>query len=61
MNITFNVNLYDDEGDKYLDGIYLHMGENCILRVQDLKDRSSMIDNLNSIKEEIESNNLVRA
>jgi len=54
MKVHFSVNLYDKDGDKYEDGIYLHLENGTILRMKDMNELDQFIKNLETIKDEIE-------
>ncbi|WP_182006310.1 hypothetical protein [Priestia aryabhattai] len=53
LDITFSVNLHDDEGDVYSECILLHIGEQMILKVDNLKQYEDLIDQLKSMRSEI--------
>jgi hypothetical protein len=50
MKIAFSINLYDDEGDKFEEGIYLHIDDNMMLKLKNISDIDSMINQLQNIK-----------
>jgi hypothetical protein len=53
MKIAFSINLFDDEGDKFVEGIYLHIDDNMMLKLKNISDIDSMINQLQNIKNEI--------
>jgi hypothetical protein len=53
MEITFSSNLYDDDGDVYSEGIFLHFGECFILKVSDISELENLIEQLQQVKEEL--------
>lgn len=52
-NISFSVNMHDRDGDVYLEGIFLHIGEDVILKLNNKKELELMIASLKVIKGEI--------
>jgi hypothetical protein len=54
--IGFGINTYDYEGDLIDKCITLHVGENFILQIPDVKGLRSMIENLEQIEKEIKEN-----
>lgn len=53
MKVSFSKNLHDDEGDVYVEGIFLHIGEHVILKVSDETELDELIEYLQRIKLEI--------
>ena len=55
MDITFSVNLYDNEGDVFQEGVYLHIEPHLILKLDSVDDIDKMIKQLAKIRDEIKS------
>lgn len=54
MNITFSTNMYDSDGDIVKSGIILHFEKTgFMLRIKNLDELNSMINNLQRIHKEI--------
>lgn len=53
LDISFSVNLRDSDGDTYKECILVHIGEQLILQLEDLKQYNDLIDQLKSMREEI--------
>ena len=56
MKITFEVNLYDDDGGISEECILLHIENRIILKLKDLNEMAEMIKNLQNIFHEINEN-----
>jgi len=54
MKLAFSLNLYDYEGDIFEEGIYLHIDDNVMLKLKDISDIDSIINQLQNIKNEME-------
>jgi hypothetical protein len=54
MDYSFSINLYDSEGDKFQDGIFIYIGENTIVKFKDLQELEAFSENLSLSLEEIE-------
>jgi peptide methionine sulfoxide reductase MsrA len=51
--VTFSLNLYDDEGDQYSEGIFIHIDDNIILRFENIEDVEDFTKQLTKIISEI--------
>ena len=56
MNITFIKNLYDEDGDIIDTGIYLHINDITIIKLQDLAELQDVARQLTKIYDEIYNN-----
>jgi len=57
MKVTFSINLYDKDGDKFEDGIYLHIEPNMILEFNDVEELKNFAEDiLNKVVPEIQEN-----
>ena len=56
MNYSFSINLYDFDGDKFQDGIFVYIGENTIVKFKDFKELEAFSENLSLSLEEIREN-----
>lgn len=54
MNVLFSLSAYDSEGDCVEDGVFLHFGDTRIKVGTTMEDLDSIIDQLKSIRVEIE-------
>ncbi len=54
--VTFSVNMHDDEGDVWMNGIFLHFGDTTILVAKTMSEFSEFCDRLISMKPEIMEN-----
>jgi hypothetical protein len=52
-DISFSLNLYDDEGDMFERGILIHIDNNLILKFDNMIELNFMIDKLTHIRKEI--------
>lgn len=60
MIITFSINLYDKEGDICDDEyILLHINKDLILKIKDMNELEDIIKQLNNIRNEIISEDLL--
>ena len=50
---TFSINLYDDEGTIHERGIYIHFGDTILRIGTTIRELEFLIDNLESIRNEI--------
>jgi peptide methionine sulfoxide reductase MsrA len=50
---TFSLNLYDDEGDQYSEGVFIHIDENIILRFENIEEVEDFTNQLTKITSEI--------
>jgi hypothetical protein len=58
MNISFSINLYDNEGDEIEKGLYIHNNE-VILKFKNLQNLINYKNQLDDIIKEIMDNNLI--
>ena len=56
MNTHFSIGLYDNEGDKYEEGIFIHVSDSTILRFKDLRELEGFSESLPSTIREIKEN-----
>ena len=56
MDIGFNINMYDQDGDVSDNCLLLHFDNTFILRLSDLKELDQVIKQLQDIKSEITEN-----
>jgi len=56
MDVTFSVNLYDEDGDIYQEGIFLHINENTILKLKSSDEMERFINRLENCLKEIREN-----
>jgi hypothetical protein len=56
MKITFHINSYDHEGDVWDKAIFIHLTKDTIIRLESLKDLSSLITSLQKCEKEIKDN-----
>ena len=52
-DLTFSVNLHDEDGDVYEECIMIHLGNGVILQFENMDSYERFIDNLNGMKSEI--------
>ena len=55
-DLSFSVNLLDDEGDVYEECIMVHLGNGVILQFENMDSYQRFIDGLNNMKSEIREN-----
>ncbi len=56
MKITFSINRYDKDGDICDSGIFLHIDNTTILKIENMQELDRMIENLQQISTEIKEN-----
>ena len=54
--LSFSINMHDDEGDIFEEGILLHLGNGVILHFNNLKEYDHFIDSMQGMKDEIKEN-----
>jgi peptide methionine sulfoxide reductase MsrA len=52
-NATFSLNLYNDEGDQYSEGVFIHIDNNIILRFENIEEVEDFTKQLTKITTEI--------
>lgn len=52
--IYFSINSYDDDGDIYEDGAYLHFGETRVKVAENYIEFKEVVNRISSMQEEIE-------
>lgn len=53
-NVSFTVNQYDQDGDKFNDGVFIYIDENTLIRFKDLDELYNFKDQIEQICTEIE-------
>lgn len=56
MKVAFSFNLCDEDGDIYEEYLMLHVDDNIILKLKNMDDLDSLINQLNNIRNEIKEN-----
>lgn len=56
MKATFSINIHNSAGKAYQQGLFIHLGDNVIIRFKDIKDLQELIKDLKKIKQEVEVN-----
>lgn len=61
MRASFQINMYDSDGDAHTEGLFLHLHNDdqspkCILQLRDIQELDKFIERLNKISAEIHSN-----
>jgi hypothetical protein len=51
--VSFSLNMYDDEGDKFVDGVLIHLDKNIILRFESIEEVEDFTKKLTNITSEI--------
>ena len=55
-DLTFSVNLHDNDGDVYEEGILIHLGNGTILQFSDFNNYERFIKDLDGMRTEIKRN-----
>jgi hypothetical protein len=55
-DLSFSINLRDEDGDSYEDCILLHLGNGVILQFENMDSYERFIDNMRAMKGEIQEN-----
>lgn len=55
-DLTFSINLNDDEGDSFEDCILLHLGNGTILQFKDMDAYDNFIEQMQNMRAEIRNN-----
>lgn len=53
MEITYSLNQYDENGDKYNDCLILNLDDNFLLKLKDIDELDKVINQLKDIRKEI--------
>ena len=56
QDVTFTINLHDSDGDCWQKGIFLHFGDQLIVRFEDMKKLEAFREQLDVIIKEIKEN-----
>lgn len=54
--LSFSVNLHDEDGDIYEEGILVHLGNGVILTFKNMDEYNNFIDSMESMRGEIYDN-----